>query len=129
MGGRYIFFFNNTDYLQYDSSRKKCILAFVEDTSSQTTFWLIGDPFLRAYYIIHDMDNLKVGLAGKRVDLGADAALGGVSLTNDRSGGSGSSSSDPFTSYIMYIIIAVGGAVAFMILGCILKKCCPKKGQ
>lgn len=33
-------------------------------------FWVLGTPFMRSYYVIHDMENLRVGLAGKNVDLG-----------------------------------------------------------
>jgi hypothetical protein len=35
-------------------------------------FWLMGDPFLRAYYSIYDMDNARIGLVG----------LGSSSLNN-----------------------------------------------
>jgi hypothetical protein len=26
--------------------------------------WLLGDPFLRAYYSIYDLENNKIGLVG-----------------------------------------------------------------
>ena len=126
LGGRYVFFFNSTDYLTWDSTKKKCILSFLEDSSGATKFWLLGDPFMRAYYIIHDMDNLKVGLAGKRVDLGVDAAVGGISSSNTSSN---NDNSDPFTGYIMYIIIGVGSFLVLLILMCIISRCCGKKRQ
>jgi hypothetical protein len=55
MGNQYTFYLNGSDYLIYESSRKKCIFGFIEDTSS-LNFWLVGDPIFRAYLIIHDMD-------------------------------------------------------------------------
>ena len=56
MGGRYTFYMNGSDYLVYDATKKQCILVFVKDTTSK--FWLLGDPFIRAYFMIFDMDNL-----------------------------------------------------------------------
>lgn len=49
-----------TDYFQEISG--SCYLAFVEDISS--SYWLIGDAFLRGYYSIHDNEdhtNAKLG--------------------------------------------------------------------
>ena len=28
-------------------------------------FWLLGDPFLRAYYTVYDLNKLRMGLVGK----------------------------------------------------------------
>lgn len=55
VGNRYTFYFNNTDYLSYDSTKKKCLLTIIEDTDPSATFWLMGDSFMRAYYFVHDM--------------------------------------------------------------------------
>lgn len=57
MGIRYIFFLNNSDYLNYDTVKKQCVLTFLEDTDPTSTFWLLGEPFLRVYYSIHDMSS------------------------------------------------------------------------
>ncbi len=55
MGYQYSFYLKGSEYLIYESSRKKCIFTFIED-SSGLKFWLGGDPFFRAYVIVHDMD-------------------------------------------------------------------------
>lgn len=40
-----------------------CLLTFQEETKDET--WLMGDPFLRKYYSIHDMEEPpKIGLVG-----------------------------------------------------------------
>jgi hypothetical protein len=41
----------------------RCLLTIQED-SSETSAWLMGDPFLRKYYSIYDMDEMKIGLIG-----------------------------------------------------------------
>lgn len=56
--------------MTYDSVKKSCLLTFMEDTDPSAKFWLLGDPFLRAYYAVHDMDNRQIGFAGKYIDLG-----------------------------------------------------------
>lgn len=43
-----------------DDSTRVC-WALISD--SGMPFWLLGDVFLRAYYSIYDMDNMKLGLA------------------------------------------------------------------
>jgi hypothetical protein len=37
---------------------------FKEELASTGSLWIMGDPFLRAYYSIYDMENLKIGLVG-----------------------------------------------------------------
>lgn len=70
MGDRYLFYLNNTNYLLWDPSMNQCILTFIQETDQTQKFWLLGDPIYRSYYIIHDMDNQRVGLAGANTDLG-----------------------------------------------------------
>lgn len=86
----------------------------------------MGDPFMRAYYIVHDMDNQKVGMAGPNIDLGPPA-----STTSSNSGSSSSdesgSLSDAWSAYGMYIVIAVGSALGIIILMCICCKLCKSK--
>ena len=43
------------DYLMYNDFYKRCSLRITPGYAFEET-WLIGVPFLQAYYIIHDMD-------------------------------------------------------------------------
>jgi len=54
------------DYFLYDRYYKKCLLTIQEEPrgSSFEEIWLMGDPFLRKYYSIYDMDAKKIGLVG-----------------------------------------------------------------
>jgi len=49
----------------YDESVRKCNLLIRPETNVNSTFWLMGDSFLRAYYSIYDMENARIGLVGK----------------------------------------------------------------
>jgi hypothetical protein len=43
----------------------KCSILVREEAGlNNRVNWLMGDPFLRAYYSIYDMDNNRVGLVG-----------------------------------------------------------------
>lgn len=120
MGGRYIFYMNNSDYLtSYNSAKKTCILTFVEDISSQ--FWLLGAAFYRAYYVVHDMDNQRVGLAGRFIDQGEPVILKPASTSSDDV-----KEDDPYTSYIMWILVGICSTVAAVMLGGIIYNYCIK---
>lgn len=50
------FFMKGRDYLLFSQSMQKCALLIKAESSSIERMWLMGDPFLRAYYSIHDME-------------------------------------------------------------------------
>jgi len=50
--------------MSYSGVRRQCALMFKEELASTGSLWIMGDPFLRAYYSIYDMENLKIGLVG-----------------------------------------------------------------
>lgn len=57
------FTLKGSDYLLYEEYYEMCLLTLQEETNDDT--WLMGDPFLRKYYSIHDMeDPPKIGLVG-----------------------------------------------------------------
>lgn len=70
MGSRFVFYFNSSEYMSFDTVRRRCILTLVEDPDPTSRFWLLGNSFMRAYYTIHDMESKSIGLAGKFIDLG-----------------------------------------------------------
>ena len=49
----------------YDKYWRKCgILIREEIGSSISETWLLGDPFMRAYYSIYDLEENRIGLVG-----------------------------------------------------------------
>ena len=62
------FYLYGKDYLmKYDVAYKKvgykCSILIGEDTGFLSTInWLLGDPFLRAYYSIYDFEKFKFGI-------------------------------------------------------------------
>lgn len=58
------FYLKGRDYLYFSVKRQKCSLLIKPELSSTSRMWLMGDPFLRAYYSIYDMDNKRIGMVG-----------------------------------------------------------------
>jgi hypothetical protein len=60
------FYLEARDYFIYDRYYRKCLLTIMEEPngSSFNDMWLMGDPFLRKYYSIYDMDAKRIGLVG-----------------------------------------------------------------
>lgn len=59
----YWFEFHPKDYLldaTHNKDKSACEIAFVANTSE---FWLLGDSFYRGYYMIHDEENERLGIA------------------------------------------------------------------
>ncbi|CDW71316.1 pepsinogen a [Stylonychia lemnae] len=53
-------------YLQTFQGIPGCQIQLIEDTSSQSTYWLLGDNFLRGYYQTYEMNAPRIGLADYR---------------------------------------------------------------
>lgn len=60
------FYLEAKDYFLYDRYYRSCLLTLLEEPngSAFSDMWLMGDPFLRKYYSIYDMDAKRVGLVG-----------------------------------------------------------------
>lgn len=69
--------FKPIDYLVYEkidmNDTHMCMISFQEETRPDTTFWLLGDSFLRAFYTIYDFENRRIGLVGDTVILSKSA--------------------------------------------------------
>ena len=60
------FHLRGRDYLMKHrrSGDYKCSVLVREEAGQRRSSWLMGDPFLRAYYSIYDMENNRLGLVG-----------------------------------------------------------------
>jgi hypothetical protein len=63
-GDRHWFYLSGRDYLSYYSSNRKCALLVKKEDDILSNMWLMGDPFLRAYYSIYDLEQNRIGLVG-----------------------------------------------------------------
>jgi len=52
------------DYMIYQKYSKTCIILVQPELAQARSIWLMGDPFLRAYYSIYDLENKRIGLVG-----------------------------------------------------------------
>lgn len=52
------------DYLFYQPVYGMCAVLIQNQASLDGAMWVMGDPFLRAYYSIYDMDEHRIGLVG-----------------------------------------------------------------
>ena len=57
------FSFSPYYYLGTAATSGQCYLSIIAETTSGTTYWLVGDNFLLAYYQVYDMTNLRIGMA------------------------------------------------------------------
>ena len=56
------FTLKGTDYIYYSEQTDHCWVELMPEQDSD--YWILGDPFLRAYYSVYDLDNRRVGLVG-----------------------------------------------------------------
>ena len=61
---RHWFYLAGRDYLKYLPYLDACRILILPEVAVTTDMWLLGDPFLRAYYSVYDLDSMEVGLAG-----------------------------------------------------------------
>lgn len=66
--GDYTFFMRGFEYMLWEPSVQACLLMFRGEPDPETDFWLLGDPFLRAYLQVYDMENNRLGLVGVSED-------------------------------------------------------------
>ena len=69
--GDVTFNFGPKDYLVYEridvNEPPSCMISFQEERRESTSFWLLGDSFVRAFYTIYDGENKRIGFVGDTV--------------------------------------------------------------
>ena len=120
VGNRYLLYFNRTDYFTYDSVKRQCLLTIIENTDTSATYWLMGDSFMRAYYVIHDMANQLIGFAGQYQDLGLS-----VITTSEAATLVANTGPDTLT-YVLWMAVGMVALIALVVLVLIIRKLCCK---
>ncbi|CDW83186.1 pepsinogen a [Stylonychia lemnae] len=110
-------------YLQTYQGYPGCQIQFIEDTSSKSTYWLLGDNFLRGYYQTYEMNGPRIGLADYRyitnnqfnssntVYFQSDTVSGDIKSTDDNN------------QTILIAAIASGGGLILIIVGMVVYFC------
>ena len=92
LGSQHWFKLRGRDYMFYDPTQRKCAVLVKPELNGNMRMWLMGDPFLRAYYSIYDMDRKRIGLASvadKTRNSYAPDKLGGEGSCNKKIGTKG----------------------------------------
>jgi hypothetical protein len=113
---------NSSEYLSWDAVRKQCILTIIED--AEIKHWVLGLPFLRGYYTVHDMENKRIGLAGKYIDLGEIVLPKPINVPNNNE-----DEEDWWTGKVMWLAIGITGLIALVIIIGIIYYCCNKEKE
>jgi hypothetical protein len=95
----------------------------LEDGDNSLTHWILGSPFLRAYYAIHDMESKRIGFAGKFVDLGEPINPTLKNLTSNAK----VVSEDWWNGSVMWFAVGITGAVALITIIGLIYFCCKKE--
>jgi Eukaryotic aspartyl protease len=99
-------------------------LTFAENPNKNANYWVLGQSFLRAYYAIHDMDQYRVGLAGKFIDLGPPIIPPNITSSASVT----TNVKDWWNGTVMWIAVGVAGFLALlMIIVGIYYFCCKKE--
>jgi len=122
----------------------KCSILVKEEAGQRRLSWLMGDPFLRAYYSIYDMENDRIGLVGVAETLrspipdeeeeGAEdyilpePAAGAVEKVSDGVKGIAESlgldpEDDEHVKIVAILLICVGVCLLCCLCNCIIYKC------
>ena len=100
------------------------MISFQENSNEATSFWLLGDSFLRAFYTIYDGENKRIGFVGDTTEVPLTEAqklellnleAGGGGLTKDGESVLESSDLSPFLIYV------IPGVICLL---CLLAICC-----
>lgn len=146
LGSQHWFELRGRDYMFYDPSQRKCAVLVKPELNANMRMWLMGDPFLRAYYSIYDMDNKRIGLvsvadktrssyAPDQLGKGGSCnkVMGGNGQVlgekdNSRSSGGDDSAQDDITKAVL---AASGGSccLIFILIPCCLCNPCKKKEE
>jgi len=95
----------------------------MEDGDNSLKHWILGVPFLRSYYAIHDMENKRIGFAGKFIDLGEPI----LPTFQNSTASAKKESEDWWSSRLMWFAIAITGAVALITAIGMIYYCCKKE--
>eukprot|EP00347_Sterkiella_histriomuscorum_P009776 403339937 len=110
-------------YLQTYSGLSGCQIQLISDTSSTSTYWLLGDNFLRGYYQVYDMQTPRIGLADYRYITNAQFNFTGQVYFEPSPSSGDLNLGD--RNLIIIIVVCVGGIIA-VILTIMLVYCCIK---
>ena len=65
-------------YLMYQAKDKKCRVTFEEEKDPSISYWIFGDAFMRAFYLIYNVKDKQIGI----LDLSLPAAAPDYTVEN-----------------------------------------------
>jgi len=65
-------------YLMYQAKDQKCRVTFEEEKDPSISYWIFGDAFMRAFYLIYNVKDKQIGI----LDLSLPAATPDYTVEN-----------------------------------------------